>query len=555
MLEWAHPGAPYLAGAALLPFTPRALRPILLLAAPASGLVLAWSLADGAEPVAAFFGQPLILLKVDRLARLFSIIFALVGGLGALYALGQTRSRLHTPAFVAAAAAQGVVLAGDWLTLYVCWEALALASFVLVDDGASPRSANAAFRYLLVHLAGGAFLLAGLVWLGTAGAGLVVRPLGLEGAGALIFLAFAVNAAIPPLHAWLTDAYPEASAGASVYLSAFTTKAAVYALARVFAGHDLLILLGVTMALYGVVFAVLENNIRRLLAYHIVSQVGYMVTAVGLGTPLALSGAAAHAFCHILYKALLFMGAGAVVEVTGRGKLTELGGLGARLPLTCALYMIGALAISGAPLLNGFISKSLVVAAAEEEHRWLVAGLLTLASVGTFLHTGLKLPYFTFAGSDAHLAPRPVPLTMLAAMVLTAALCVLTGSVPSLLYDLLPYPVTWRPYTTRHVLESLELLAGTAVAFAMLARHLGGERTVTLDTDRLYRGAGRWVGGRLAPCLAALASGLEAQLERVVSQPFALDGRRLLPPVGYVLLAALIALGLGLAGLSWGRSE
>ena len=551
MLEWGHPAGPYLVGAALLPLTPLTLRPLVLLAAPATALVLAWILPDGGHVTGTLLGQPLVWLRVDRLARVFSIIFALVGGLGALFTIRQARPRLHAPAFVAAAAAQGVVLAGDWLTFYLSWEILALASFVLIGDGATARSSAAALRYLLVHLTGGALLLAGIIWLEATGRGRFVDPVALEGAGVLIFLAFAVNAAIPPLHAWLTDAYPEGSPGASVYLSAFTTKAAVYALARVFAGQEFLIVLGVAMALYGVVFAVLENNIRRLLAYHIVSQVGYMVTAVGLGTPLALSGAAAHAFCHILYKALLFMGAGAVVEATGRGKLTEVGGLATRMPLTCVLYMVGALAISGAPLLNGFVSKSLIVAAAEDDHRWLVAGLLTLASVGTFLHTGLKLPYFTFAGPDRGLLPHPVPVTMLASMGLTAALCVVTGSFPSLLYDLLPFPVTWQPYTTRHVLDALQLLAGTAIGFVLLVRYLGGQSMVTMDTDRLYRVAGGWVLARVAPSLAEAASWLEFKLERAVNRPMSHPGPGLQSPVGYTLLAALVALGLGLVSQWW----
>jgi multicomponent Na+:H+ antiporter subunit D len=454
------------------------------------------------------------------------------------------------PALVATAAAEGVVLAGDWITLYLAWESLALASFALVLDGGTPGAATAAYRYLLVHLTGGALLLGGVAWHLAAGGSPHVGPLGAEGAGALVLLAFAVNAAIPPLHAWLTDAYPESSPAGTVFLSAFATKAAVYALARVFAGTELLVPVGVAMALYGVVYAVLENDIRRLLGYHIVSQVGYMVAGIGLGTPLALAGVAAHAFCHILYKGLLLMGAGAVVHATGRRRLTELGGLGRAMPLTAGLYMVGALSISGAPLLNGFVSKSMIVAAAEALHRPAVVWLLTLASVGTFLHTGLKLPWFTFAGHGrAPASPAPVPVPMVAAMAAAAALCALTGTVPGLLYALLPVAVMWEPYTVPHVMEMLELLAGTALGFFVLRARLGGEPTVSLDADRAYRLVGRGVG-HLACAAARGAAALEAAVLAVADIRLPVPPRAFGHPVGYGLLAAVSALGLGL-GL-WG---
>lgn len=545
-----HPAWVYLIAAALVAVGPARARPAVLLTAVALGVTLAWRLPDGARATGMLVGQELVWLRVDALSRVFAIIFALIAGLGALYGLGVSRRRFHCAALVAAAAAVGIALAGDWVTLYLAWETLAVASAVLVADGGGARGARAAYRYLLVHVASGALLLGGIVWHRVAGGGRLVEPVPLTGAGALILAAFAINAAIPPLHAWLTDAYPESSPAGAVFLSAFATKSAVYALARVFPGEDLLVVAGVAMAVYGVVFAVLENDIRRLLAYHIVSQVGYMVTGVGLGTPMALSGAAAHAFCHILYKGLLFMGAGAVVQATGQRRLTVLGGLGRVMPATCALYMIGAFSISGAPLLNGFVSKSLVVAAAEAEHRNVVVMLLTLAAVGTFLHTGLKLPYFTFAGPDRDLRPAPTPPTMLAAMTLTAALCALTGTFPGFLYALLPFPVTWEPYTVGHVRESVELLAGTAIGFALLRRQLGGEPTVTLDTDWLYRTAGRWVAGQLCPAVAGLA----AALERAAATLTHLELRGRAPQVvrrmGYAVLTVVTVLGFVLALLS-----
>jgi multicomponent Na+:H+ antiporter subunit D len=300
------------------------------------------------------------------------------------------------------------------------------------------------------------------------------------------------------------------------------------------------------MTLYGVVFAVLENDIRRLLGYHIVSQVGYMVAGVGLGTPLALNGTAAHAFAHILYKGLLLMGAGAVVHATGRRKLSELGGLAGSMPAVLALYMVGALSISGAPLLNGFVSKSLIVAAAEAEHRPVVFTLLVLASVGTFLSVGLKLPWLAFGGTGSGASVRAVPPAMLAAMTLTGALCVLTGVAPSLLYALLPFPLTYEPYTATHVLEALQGLTGTALAFVLLRRQLVGKPAVALDTDRLWRAGGAWVSGRLAPAIARAAVALEAAADAAVSRPVGPMPRATGRPVGYAVLLAVAAVGIAL---------
>jgi len=547
--ELLHPAWPLLLGAVLLAAGPRRARVPILLAAPALAVALAWTLPDGARAGGRLFGQEILFLRVDALARVFAVVFALVGALGSLYALPGGSRRGDCAALAAAASALGIALAGDWLSLYAAWESLALASAVLVLDGGGGRAARASYRYLLVHLAGGAFLLGGIAWHLGAGGAREIGALPAAGAGLLVLAGFAVNAAIPPLHAWLTDAYPESSPAGGVFLSAFATKAAVYALARVFPGLEPLVWAGVAMALYGVVFAVLENDIRRLLGYHIVSQVGYMVAGIGLGTPMALSGAAAHAFSHILYKGLLFMGAGAVIHATGRRKLTELGGLGRAMPATLALYMVGAFSISGAPLLNGFVSKSLVVAAAEAEHRAVVAALLNLASVGTFLHTGLKLPWFTFGGPERGLTPSPVPGPMLAAMALAAALCALTGTFPGILYALLPFPVGWEPYTAAHVLESLQLLAGTAIAFALLRRHLGGEPTITLDFDRVYRAAGRLVAAQLAPAVAKGAAAFEAGALGAVARPVAGEAPRTRLPIGYAVLTAVATVGIGLVAL------
>lgn len=546
MAEPLHPALPCLAGAVVVALVPARRAGLVALAAAAASLALAWLLPAGAAISTSALAQELVWLRADPLARVFAIAFALIAALGSLYALATPGRRLLVAALVAAGAAQGIALAGDWVTLYAAWETLALASSALVLDGGRPAARAAGIRYLLVHVAGGALLLAGVVAHLAAGGSHLVGPLDAAGPGVLILLGFAVNAAIPPLHGWLVDAYPESSPAGTVFLSAFATKAAVYALARVFPGAEILVAAGAVMALYGVLFAVVENDARRLLGYHIVSQVGYMVAGVGLGTPLALSGVAAHAFCHILYKGLLLMGAGAILHATGRRRLTDLGGLAVGMPATALLYMVGALSISGAPLLNGFVSKSMIVAAAEAEHRPVVAGALLLASVGTFLSVGLKLPCLAFLGRRRGPAPAPVPRAMVGAMAATAALCAATGLAPAWLYALLPDPVAWRPYTAGHVLESLQILTGCGLGFALLRGRLGGKATVSLDADRLYRVLGRAVTGAAVPAVARAAAAMEAAALGLADARLAVPRLAVAAPIGFAVLIAVLVLGAGL---------
>ena len=270
------------------------------------------------------------------------------------------------------------------------------------------------------------------------------------------------------------------------------------------------------MAVYGVVYAVLENDARRLLAYHIISQVGYMVCGVGIGTELALNGAAAHAFAHILYKGLLFMGVGAVLEVTGLRKLSDMGGLYKTMPITLGLYMVGAFSISAVPLFSGFVTKSMVVSAAGEDHRPLIFLLLTLASAGTFLHTGLKLPYYMFFGKDSGVRGQEPPANMLVAMGLAAVACIVIGVVPGLLYDRLPFPVDYHPYDLRHVTSTLGLLSFTALGFFLLLAHLDPERKISLDTDWFYRKGSAVVLPRVVGPLVRLESGFVGQIYEYV---------------------------------------
>lgn len=488
--EWIHPGLVLIVGAWLVPLVKGPAKRVAMILVPALAFVDCLLLQPGTYGVVRFIGQDLTFGRVDRLSLVFAYVFALMALVGMVYALHVKDDAQHVAALTYAGSALGITFSGDFLSLFLFWELAAVSAVFLVWLRRQPTAVAAGFRYFLVHVFGGLCLLGGIVLYWSQSGSLAFDNMSAHAgtvAFALILAAFLLNAAVPPLGAWLPDAYPEATVTGAVFLTAFTTKSAVYALVRGFAGTEILVWWGAAMAVYGVVYAVLENDARRLLAYHIISQVGYMVCGVGLGTELALNGTTAHAFSHILYKALLFMGAGAVLEVTGRRNLSEMGGLYKTMPATLSLYMIGAFAISAVPLFSGFVSKSMVVSAAGESHRAAIFLTLTLASAGTFLHTGLKLPYYMFFGRDrGHSAHEP-PSNMLVAMGLAAAACVIIGVVPDVLYAQLPYHVEYAPYTVRHVIATLGLLSCTALGFFALLAHLDPEPKISLDTDWFYR--------------------------------------------------------------------
>lgn len=500
MIEIVPPAFIFILGALLLPLIrgrrPRGLLQILI---PVVAFVDLLYMPEGTYWIYQFLGFELILGRVDKLSMCFGYVFVIMAFLGMVYALHVRDTGQHMAAFLYMGSTLGVTFAGDLFTLFAFWEIMAVSSVFLVWYQRDTAALDAGFRYIMVHLFGGCALLAGIIIHVVETGSTQFSLIGYGGlASQFILLGFIINAAVPPFHAWLSDAYPEATVTGSVFLTAFTTKSAVYVLLRAFPGVELLVWLGAIMAVYGVVYAVLENDIRRLLAYHIISQVGYMVCGVGLGSEMAMNGSTAHAFCHILYKALLFMGAAAVIQVTGRRKLTELQGrnLYKQMPICFSLYMIGGFSISAVPLFNGFVSKTMVVAAAGELHRPAIHLLLHLASIGTFLHTGLKLPYGTWFGRapkgeevDEIEAHEP-PLNMLIAMGITAFLCIFTGVYPKVLYTILPYPVDFHPYTPYKVIAMMQLLLLTAAAFWIYIDKLGGEATISVDTDWFYRKPG-----------------------------------------------------------------
>ena len=486
------PALVLLIGAFLVAISRPGMRPVIALLAPLATLYAVWQVPDGILLTAEFLGYEVQLIEGGPLRRLFATVFAIMTFGGVLFSFKQAKWHELAAAMAYASGAIGVSFAGDLIVMFVFWELMALFSTVVVWCGGTTASKRAGIRYVIMHLLGGILLKVGIEGVMIHTGSVEIRPLPLDTLDAwLVFFGVLVNAAAPPVSAWLADSYPESSPTGSVFLSAYTTKTAVLALILLFPGEPLLIGIGLWMIFYGIIYALLENDIRRILAYSIVNQVGFMVVAVGIGTELALNGAAAHAFAHIFYKALLFMSAGAVIYQTGKRKCTELGGLFQSMPLTAACGIIGALSISSFPLTSGFISKALTVSSAADAGLGFVWFLLVAASAGVFLHAGIKFPWFVFFQKDSGLRPKDPPWNMQAAMVLFSVICIGLGLFPSLLYALLPYATDYVPYTGEHVVSQLQLLLFAGLAFFVMLPMMKRTLTISLDLDWFWRVA--WV--------------------------------------------------------------
>ncbi|GAA4903233.1 Na(+)/H(+) antiporter subunit D [Ferrimonas pelagia] len=488
MIEHFPPGLLLVIIGLLLPFVSVLWKRVLLLAGPMLVLLLVWTLPLGTSSSVMFLEYQLAPLEITVLGRLFATVFALMAFAGALYALNQAKTLELSAAMIYAGSAIGVALCGDLFSMFVFWEVMTLGSTLVLWAAGTDSAWKASFRYLMVHLFGGVVLMVGIVAHVYASGSIEFGPIGLSHwSGYLILAGFLVNAGAPPFSAWIADAYPEASPSGSVFLSAFTTKTAVFTLMICFAGTTALIYIGLYMVFYGIIYALLENDMRRILAYSIVNQVGFMITAIGIGSELALNGAAAHAFAHIIYKGLLLMAAGSVLYQTGKRKCSDLGGLFQSMPLTTLYGTIGALAISSVPFTSGFVTKSLETAAAAHERLAWVWFLLLAASAGVFLHAGIKFPWFVFFQKDSGLRPADPPATMRWAMALFSALCIGIGLVPQLFYQILPYPVSYQPYTLSHLVTQFQLLLFAGAAFFVLLPMMKRTLTISLDFDWFYR--------------------------------------------------------------------
>lgn len=512
-------------GAVVVALAPRGwIRSFILLALPVLGGLNLLGAEAGSRVQLELLDYTLTPFRVDRLSLLFGYVFHIAAFIGNLFALHLRKENddtlQHASALLYAGSALGAVFAGDWITLFVFWELLTLTSTFLIWARGSKRSVAAGIRYLVIQVVSGVLLLAGVLVLTFRTGEITFSYVGLDGAGGwLLFLAFGIKAAFPLLHNWLTDAYPEGTATGTVFLSVFSTKVAVYALARVFPGTEILIYIGATMTVFPIFYAVIENDLRRVLAYSLNNQLGFMVVGIGIGTELALNGTAAHAFCHILYKALLFMGMGAVLHQTGRINGSDLGGLYKTMPITAALTTVGAASISAFPLFSGFVSKSMIMSALLYEGYLGVWPVLLFASAGVFHHSGIKIPYFAFFAHDSGIRTKEPPLNMLLAMGLAAALSVGIGVFPQALYAILPFDVDYWPYDPTHVLSQTQLLFFGALAFVGLQKtgiYPAELRSVNLDVEWTYRS--------FAPKVVRAVARRIGTLNRRVRRAFLLTG-------------------------------
>ncbi len=486
------PGLVLILGALALPFVSERVRQSLIILLPLVTLWLVQTVPDGVSLTIPFLHFQLELVEGDNLSRLFATIFALMALVGGLFALNQKSVVEMSAAFSYAGSAIGVAFAGDLVTMFIFWELMAIGSSMVIWSAMTESSYKASMRYIMMHLFGGVILMTGVVAhvVNTGSIEFTTMELGSFGTW-MMLIGFLINAGAPPFSSWLPDAYPEASWSGTVFLSAFTTKTAVFVLLKGFPGTEVLIWVGAYMIMYGIIYALLENDMRRILSYSIINQVGFMLVGAGIGTEMAINGAAAHAFTHIIYKALLLMSAGSVMYMTGgKRKCTDLGGLFQSMPITATCGIIGALAISSFPWTSGFISKSMTTQAAADMGLGFAWFWMMAASAGVFLHAGIKFPWFVFFQKDSGLRPKDPPWNMKAAMIVFAFLCVALGVYPAPLYAMLPFPTEYQPYTYAHVMEMLQILLFSGLAFFVTLPLMKRTLTITLDTDWFYRKLG-----------------------------------------------------------------
>jgi len=485
------PFAPFFIGALLVLATSGVLRAAIMLVVPILGALNLWMTPEGIHLQLMFLDYQLIPYRLDKLSLMFGYIFHIAALLGIIYSLHLRDTVQQVSAMLYAGSGLGAVFAGDLLSLFVFWELLAFTSVFLIWARRSQRSFAAGMRYLIIQVLSGVILLIGAIFYAKEHNSLAFDYIGLDSvAGWLIFIAFGIKCAFPFAHNWLTDAYPEATVTGTVFLSAFTTKVAVYSLARGYPGIELLVYIGAAMTCFPIFFAVIENDLRRVLAYSLINQVGFMVVGIGIGTALAINGAVSHAFNDVIFKGLLFMSMGAVLHMTGRINGSELGGLYKTMPKTTVFCIIGAASISAFPLFSGFVSKSMVMSAAlEEGYDWIWLMLL-FASAGVFHHAGIKIPYFAFFAHDSGIRANDPPLNMLLAMGIAATLCIGIGVYPQAMYSLLPFDTGYNPYDATHVLAQTQLLFFSALAFVWLNKkglYPPELPSTNLDIDWFYR--------------------------------------------------------------------
>jgi multicomponent Na+:H+ antiporter subunit D len=498
IVDGFHPAFVLIFGALLLAVLPGRLRQVAQVALPVFALVNFLGLKAGSDPwMQEYLGIDLTFVATGKINILFGLLFHIAAVIAAVYALHVRDRTQLVSGMMYAGAAVGVALAGDFLTLFLFWELLAVTSVFQIWARKSERSGSSGIRYLILHILSGLLLMAGAAFYYVENGGdlaISQMKLGSSTAAWLIFLALGIKSAWPFFHTWLVDSYPESTPTGAVFLSAFTTKAAVCILAQTFVGTEALIWIGTAMAMFPIFYAVIENDLRRVLGYSMINQIGFMMVGIGIGTDLAVNGAVAHAFNDVLFKGLLFMSMGAVLHRTGKINGSELGGLYKSMPITTIFCIIGAASISAFPLFSGFVSKSMVMSAAGEGQLVFVWLCLLFAAAGVFHHAGIKIPFFAFFAHDSGIRCKEAPVNMLVAMGIAAFFCIYNGASPdSMLYPMLPHDVPYEPYDATHVITQTQLLFFSALAFTglMLLKIYPPElKSTNLDVDWFYRKGG-----------------------------------------------------------------
>ena len=519
MISSFPPGLIMMIGALLIPFLPHIIRQIYMMA-----LILlsayALTLGFGIHSKIDVMDFEFIIFQSDTLTLPFAIIFHIAAILNVIYGAHEKHWNQHVAIMSYSGAAIAAVHAGDLFTLFIWWEATAFTSVFLILASKTQRSYKSAFRYILIQVGSGMFLLAGAILLMSETGSAEFKNFDINSLyGQLIFIAFGIKAAFPLLNGWLQDSYPEASEIGTVALSTFTTKLAIFCFAKSFAGTEILIIIGAIMTFYPIFFAVIENDLRRVLTYSLNNQLGFMIVAIGIGTELAINGAVAHAFAHILYKGLLFMGMGAVLYRVGTCKASELGGLFKFMPITAICTIIGAISISAFPLFSGFVAKSLIMSALGKEGLVFVYFMLLFASAGVLHHSGIKIPFFAFFAHESGIKTKEAPLNMIIAMIIASTLCILIGVFPSYFYEILPYQIQYQPYDFSHVVGQLQLLTFAAFAFICLWHfkiYPPELNSTVLNSDWIYR---KMIPGVLLPLLI-LINNINKKIEQLIGFMF-----------------------------------
>ena len=519
MISNFPPGLIMMIGALLIPFLPHIIRQIYMLI-----LILisayALTLGFGVHSKIELMDIEFIIFQSDTLTLPFAIIFHIAAILNVIYGAHEKHWNQHVAIMSYSGAAIAAVHAGDLFTLFIWWEATAFTSVFLILASKTQRSYKSAFRYILIQVGSGMFLLAGAILLMSETGSAEFKNFDINSLyGQLIFIAFGIKAAFPLLNGWLQDSYPEASEIGTVALSTFTTKLAIFCFAKSFAGTEILIIIGAIMTFYPIFFAVIENDLRRVLTYSLNNQLGFMIVAIGIGTELAINGAVAHAFAHILYKGLLFMGMGAVLYRVGTCKASELGGLFKFMPITAICTIIGAISISAFPLFSGFVAKSLIMSALGKEGLVFVYFMLLFASAGVLHHSGIKIPFFAFFAHESGIKTKEAPLNMIIAMIIASTLCILIGVFPSYFYEILPYQIQYQPYDFSHVVGQLQLLTFAAFAFICLWHfkiYPPELNSTVLNSDWIYR---KMIPGVLLPLLN-LINNINKKIEQLIGFMF-----------------------------------